>query len=297
MTEKRKTILITGATGNVGRQVVKSLTNIVSERDISIHIIIADRNVEQARKEFQNSHDLGYILFDFSDPGTFEKSMINVDIMFLLRPPQISEVDKYFRQFFDEAKSKGIRKIVFLSVQGADKSKVIPHNKIELLIKEYEFEYIFVRPSYFMQNLTTTLLNEIKTRSTITLPSGSAKFNWIDARDIGKCIAELITSFDNYSNKEITITGEENLDYSAVALYLSKELGREITFRSINPISFYFLKRKQGLSSGFAIVMTILHFLPRLQSEPEITSNIKKITGKEPTKLKEFIEREKAQFM
>jgi hypothetical protein len=43
--------------------------------------------------------------------------------------------------------------------------------------------------------------------------------------------------------------------------------------------------------------MTILHFLPRLQSEPEITSNIKKITGKEPTKLKEFIEREKAQFM
>src|SRR5210317_847214 len=167
MTEKRKTILITGATGNVGRQVVKSLTNIVSERDISIHIIIADRNVEQARKEFQNSHDLGYILFDFSDPGTFEKSMINVDIMFLLRPPQISEVDKYFRQFFDEAKSKGIRKIVFLSVQGADKSKVIPHNKIELLIKEYEFEYIFVRPSYFMQNLTTTLLNEIKTRSTI----------------------------------------------------------------------------------------------------------------------------------
>jgi len=290
-------ILITGATGNVGRQIVRYLSEIKSKRNKQYQVIIADRDIDRAKTTFANVDNLCYRHFDFDDTESFTQSFEGIDIMFLLRPPQISEVDKYFRPLFDEAKSTGIRKIVFLSVQGADKSKVIPHNKIELLIKEYEFDYIFVRPSYFMQNLTTTLLNEIKTKSTITLPSGNAKFNWIDVRDIGNCIAELIMSFDNYSNQAITITGEENLDYSTAASYLSEELGREIKYRSINPISFYFLKRKQGLSSGFAIVMTILHFLPRLQGEPEITDNYHKITGERPTSLIEFIARESHMFV
>lgn len=290
-------ILITGATGNVGRQVVHCLSEINTKKNLQHKVIIADRDTDRAKEAFGNDSNLSFRHFDFDDTKSFSSSFEGIDIMFLLRPPQISEVDKYFRPLFDEAKSKGIRKIVFLSVQGADKSKVIPHNKIELLIKEYGFEYIFVRPSYFMQNLTTTLLNEIKTKSTVTLPSGNAKFNWIDVKNIGNCIAELIVSFDDYSNQAITITGEENLDYSTAASYLSKELGREIKFRSVNPIRFYFLKRKQGMSSGFVVVMTILHFLPRLQGEPEITDNYFKITGEEPTKLKEFISREREMFM
>ncbi len=289
-------ILITGATGNVGRQVVRYLTEINAKRNLQYQVKIADRDIDRAKTTFANVDNLSFRHFDFDDRTSFKESFDGIDIMFLLRPPQISEVDKYFRPLFDEAKSKGIRKIVFLSVQGADKSKVIPHNKIEILIKEYGFEYIFVRPSYFMQNLTTTLLNEIKTNSTITLPSSNAKFNWIDVNNIGRCIAELIVSFDNYSNRVITITGEENLDYSVAASYLSEELGREIKFKSVNPIKFYFLKRKQGISSGFAIVMTILHFLPRLQSEPKITDNYYLITGEKPTSLKEFIPREIVQF-
>lgn len=297
MKDKKLRVLITGATGNVGSQVVKSLTKIVTDRDISIDIIIADRNVEQARKELHNYSNLEYTLFDFSDSSTFEKSMTNIDIMFLLRPPQISDIEKYFVPLFNSAKKVGLKNIIFLSVQGADKSKVIPHNKIEKLIKQYEFDYIFVRPSYFMQNLTTNLLSEIRNNNSITLPSGNAKFNWVDVNDIGLCIAKLILSFEEYSNRPVVITGSENLDYYTAAELLSKTIGREIKFKSVSPFKFYILKTRQGLKSGFAFVMTVLHFLPRLQKEPEITNNIKKITEKEPTKLIEFIEREKNLFL
>ena len=64
-------------------------------------------------------------------------------------------------------------------------------------------------------------------------------------------------------------------------------------FSSINPISFYFKKKKEGFAGGFAMVMTILHFVPRFQNEPEISECYQKLTGRKPTTLREFIEREK----
>lgn len=284
-----KRILITGATGNIGTEVVQYLCAL----DKASEIIVAARNVESAKKKFSNLSRLSFRLFDFEEQDIFDNAFKAIDTLFLLRPPHISEVDKYFQPLLQSAKNNEIEKVVFLSVQGAEKSKVIPHNKIERLIKSIGLKYIFVRPSYFMQNLTTTLLPEIQKNQTITLPSGQAKFNWIDVKNIGEVSAVLIMSFEKYENNSYEITGTENKNFQEVTEILSKTIGTKFNFKSVNPIRFYFKKRKSGIASGFAIVMTILHFLPRLQKEPEISDNFKRFTGKNPTTLKEFINREK----
>lgn len=46
------------------------------------------------------------------------------------------------------------------------------------------------------------------------------------------------------------------------------------------------------MESGFAMVMTLLHFLPRFQNEPFISDNYHRLTGKHPTTLRDFIKRE-----
>jgi len=284
-----KRILITGATGNIGLEVVHYLCELDNESEI----IVAVRNVESAKKKFPRLSSLSFRLFDFEEQNYFDTAFKDIDLLFLLRPPHISEVDKYFYPLLQSAKNNGIEKVVFLSVQGAEKSKVIPHNKIERLIKSIGFKYIFVRPSYFMQNLTTTLLHELQKNHTITLPSGKAKFNWIDVKNIGEVSAVLIESFEKYENKSYEITGAENKNFQEVSEILSETIGTKFNFKSINPISFYFKKRKDRIERGFAIVMTILHFLPRLQKEPEISDNFNRLTGKKPTTLQEFINREK----
>lgn len=291
--KKMNKILITGATGNIGQEMVDYLCKL----DQNSEIIAAVRNVDKAKSKFSNYPNLNFRQFDFEDQDSFNSAFGNIDILFLLRPPHISDVEKYFKPLLQSAQDNGIRKIVFLSVQGAEKSKVIPHNKIERLINSFNFDYIFVRPSYFMQNLTTTLLPEIQKKKTITLPSGKAKFNWIDTKNIGEATARLIQTFEKYKNSAYEITGTENKNFSEVAEIMTEVLGAQITYKSINPISFYFKKRKEGTQSGFAVVMTILHFLPRFQKEPEISDNFKLFTGKEPTLLKEFVERERKHFV
>lgn len=284
-----KRILVTGATGNIGLELVHYL----SELNSDFEILAAVRNIDNAKKTFNNYPNLHYRKFDFENESTFSGAFDQVDILFLLRPPHISDVEEVFRPLLNSAKEYGVNKVVFLSVQGAEKSKVIPHNKIERLVQELGFNFIFVRPSYFMQNLTTTLLPEILTKRSITLPSGKAKFNWIDVKNIGEATAILISKFEKYQNQAHEITGTENKNFGDVVDLITDITGDRIRFNSINPISFYFLKKKEGLNGEFAMVMTILHFLPRLQAEPKISDNYQKLTGKVPTTLQEFIDREK----
>jgi uncharacterized protein YbjT (DUF2867 family) len=284
-----KRILVTGATGNIGFEVIRYLSKIKSDSEI----VAAVRNIDKAREYFKGFPDLHFRNFDFEDDKSYSKAFDQIDILFLLRPPHISDVEKVFRPLLSSVKNNGIGKVVFLSVQGAEKSKVIPHNKIERIIRDTGFDYIFVRPSYFMQNLTTTLLSEIVNHKTISLPSGRAKFNWIDVRNIGEATAILLSQFDNHRNKAYEITGSQNKDFNEVAIRISEITGKRIRFRSINPVSFYLKKKKGGMKSGYAAVMTILHFLPRLQAEPDIADIYQKLTGKVPTTLEEFIEREK----
>lgn len=286
-----KKILVTGATGNIGKVVIHHLLDSSSDIEVTAGL----RDLKKSSK-FEKNARLKFETVDFERAETYENTIAEFDLIFLLRPPQISDIAVFTPVIAAIKKSKSC-KIVFLSVQGAEKSKIIPHNKIERLIKANQLDYIFVRPGYFMQNLTTTLHEEIKNERTITLPSGSGKFNWIDAENIGEVCARLLIQFDTYRNQAIEITGDENLNYHEVVARLNQTLGTSIQYCPVNPFKFYFIKRRQGVQHGFALVMTILHFLPRIQKAPKISNNYEKICGQKPTTLETFFLREKSHFM
>jgi uncharacterized protein YbjT (DUF2867 family) len=285
-------ILITGATGNIGFEVIRFLNEINSPN----RIIAGVRSIEKAKKVFQDYPDLDYTHFDFEDFDTFDNALNGIDTVFLLRPPHISDIDKYFKPLILKIKYKNINQIVLLSVQGAEKSKVIPHNKIELLINENGLNFIFLRPSYFMQNLTTTLIKDIKTKREIILPSGKAKFNWIDIENIGEAGAILLDKFDHYKNQAIEITGLENENFEKVTSLINESIDNPIRYKKVNPLGFFMIKKREGMVKGMIIVMILLHFLPRFQKEPKTSDFYERLTGKKPTDLKTFIEREKKKF-
>lgn len=287
-----KRILITGATGNIGNEVIKYLM----DSNESNRIIAGVRDISKAKKLLKDYQKLDYIHFDFENPETFKNGFKNIDTVFLLRPPHIADIETYFRPLISSLKESQVKEVVFLSVQGAEKSKVIPHNKIEKLIVEYELDYIFLRPSYFMQNLTTTLLSDIKAKRKIILPSGRARFNWIDIENIGEVSVCLLNQFSEYKNQAIEITGYENENFHKVAELINATIPSPIVYDSVNPLKFYRIKKRDGMAKGMILVMIMLHFLPRFQREPKISKFYEQLTGNAPNKLIDFIEREKNKF-
>ena len=222
--------------------------------------------------------------------------MNGIDKIFLLRPPHISDIDECFKPLILKIKENCIEQIVFLSVQGAERSRLIPHNKIERLIYESGLDFVFLRPSYFMQNLTTTLIGDIQTKREIILPSGKAKFNWLDVENIGEAGAILLDKFDDYKGQRIEITGLENENFENVTILINKSIDNPIEYKNVNPFRFYRIKRREGMEKGIIIVMILLHFLPRFQKEPRISDFYQRLTGKKPTDLRTFIDRERKQF-
>lgn len=285
-------ILVTGATGNIGVALIGELLRRAGGNAVYAGV----RSVEKAKRAFPGLEALNYREFDFEDPGTFAGALEGIDLVFLLRPPHISKIGKVFRPLFDAIKAGGVGKVVILSVQGAETSDIIPHRKIEKLALEYGLDWIFARPSYFMQNLTTTLLDDIRKRRTIALPAKDAKFNWIDIGDIAAACAALILEFDERKNQAYVLTGRENLGFAQVVGRINELTGAGIAYLPIGPVRFVFRKLREGMKPGMAFVMCLLHFLPRLQAEPEITDTCRALTGKEPSTIDDFIRRDGAAF-
>jgi len=277
-------VLITGATGNVGTEVIKSLQNIVHQLDIYAGV----RNLNEDRLKLCN-YKVNFSLFDFTDVETYKTTLDGCEILFLLRPPQISEVEKYFKPIIDICKQNGVKHIVFLSVQGVEKSKIIPHHKIEKLIVDSKVSYTFLRPAYFMQNFTTTLHNDLVNKKRIYLPAGNAKFTLVDVRDIGAVSATILTNISEHINKSYELTCNEKLTFSEMAKILSDILGTHIKYISPNLLSFFLTKTQEKTPTMFILVMIMLHYFPRFQKEPETTNSVEKITNRQPTTFEQFI--------
>jgi len=277
-------VLITGATGNVGTEVIKSLHNTNHQLELYAGV----RSLTTDNNKLDN-YKIKFSQFDFTDITTYENALDGCSILFLLRPPQISEVEKYFIPIIDACKDKGVKHIVFLSVQGVEKSKIIPHHKIEKLIVASKIPYTFLRPAYFMQNFTTTLHNDLVNMKRIYLPAGNAKFTLIDVRDIGLVAASVLTNTSQHINKSYELTCKEKLSFSEMAIKISDILQTNIQFISPNLVSFFLTKRKEKTPTMLILVMIMLHYFPRFQKDPEITDWVEKITNKQPTTFEQFI--------
>lgn len=284
-------ILITGASGNVGIEVLSALKKL----DHQIEIFAGVRDTGFDHEKIQQ-FNIKTIKFDFIKIETFLPALKEIDVLFLLRPPQISDVKKYFAPLIDIAKKSSIKHIVFLSVQGVENSKIIPHHKIEKLIVDSKIPYTFLRPAYFMQNFTTTLRNDIINNHKIYLPAGHAKFTVIDVEDIGAVAAKVLTEPQNHMNKRYELTNSETLTFTEMAEKISHGIGKTIQFISPNLLQFFSTKRKENMPTMLILVMIMLHYFPRFQKTPKTTEWVKIITGKEPKSFDEFIFTNKNQF-
>ena len=277
-------VLITGATGNVGIQVIESLRNLSLDLEIFAGLRDIDHDSEKLRK-----YGIKTLKFNFTDPETFSDALSRVDILFLLRPPQLSNVSEYFEPLINMASTCEIKHIVFLSVQGVDNSSIIPHYQIEKLIVESKIPYTFLRPAYFMQNFTTILRKDIIEKKLIFLPAGTAKFTLIDVRDVGAVAATIISDFEAHTNQSYELTSLEKLTFKEMAEKMSSILKITIRYRSPNLINFFITKRSEKLPFSLILVMIMLHFLPRFKKEPQISKWVYILTGREPISFEQFV--------
>lgn len=277
----KKPVLVTGALGNVGAEIIQQLQ---AEKN---PVRAADLRVEKIRERFGASVEA--LPFDFSRPETFAPVFEGVDAMFLMRPPQITDIKKYLFPALEAAQTAGVKHVVFLSLIGIEKSSYVPHYKVEQYLRASHMTWTFLRASFFMQNLNTTHRLEIKEKNEIYVPVGAAKTSFLDVRDIGAVGAVALTQ-PGHANQAYDLTGPEALDYWQAAEILSQVLGRKITYKNPNPLAFLLKTVKRGTPFTFALVMTGLYTATRFGQANSITGEVERITGRKPFSFRQYVE-------
>ena len=271
-------ILVTGATGNVGTQVVN-------------YLLKDGREVIGAKLPHENpatEPGLSWIDFDFTDPDTWGASLDGVSRVFLMRPPHISKIDRDMAPFMRFMKDEGVELVVFMSVQGVEHNKMVPHYVVEQACIEYELPYVFIRPSFFMQNLTTTHLAEIRDERVVFTPTGRGKTNFIDVRDIGELAAKILSE-EGHLNRKYTVTGEKSYSYAEIAEELSSGLDVSIRFVNPGPIRFIARNLRQGRKLAITLVMLFLYSIVKFGKGDITTGDTEAILGRRPRSLQDFI--------
>jgi len=270
-------ILVTGATGNVGTEVVKAL-ELASQETIATVVRQEDLKQFPTKKA---------VVFDFADATTWEPALKGVDRVFLMRPPAISDVKSYLFPFIDLALQKGVKQIVFLSLQGVSFNPLTPHYKVEKYLQRKKAPYTFLRPNFFMQNLSTFYKDDIAQHNEIFLPAGKGRTAFVDVRDIGSAAAEVFTG-PGHINKAYTLSGSESLDYYQIAEILSSVLGRTITYQNPSVNEYVERLRANGLVEEFIRVQKMLYFVVRHNFSSGTKSDIAKLLGREPIAFQQF---------
>lgn len=280
--------MITGATGNVGFEIVKQLS---APADRNTRLRAAVRSINDAAKVIGQRAEL--VEMDYSKPESLSKAINGINKLFLLTPfePNMVELSS---NLISEAKAGTVKHIVKQSVIGADAEPgIIPlrlHRQVEKIIEESGIPFTFLRPNFFMQNFINFFGNTIRNQNSLYLPAGEGKVSFVDVRDIAAVAAKILVENDErHKGKSYNITGPEALSYGDAALILSNGLGKKITYVNISDEDARNGMRAMGLDKWFIDSMIELYEISRKGYASDISSAVEHIIGRKSTSFSQFV--------
>ena len=278
-------VLVTGATGTVGRNVV----SILARSGVAVRAA--------ARRPGQQSRLVEPVSFDFHDPTTFAATFAGVRTAFVVRPPALSRV-RDLVPALRAASVAGVRHVVFLSVQGAGKIPFLPHAGVERWLRASPMAWTFLRPSFFDQNLVAVHAAEIRERGELTVPAGRGRTAFVDAVDVADVAALVLCDPFPHAGRAYTLTGSQALTYTDVAAIMSSELGRPICYTQLGLLRYVSHAHTElGLPGALVVATSIIYTTARLGLAASTTTDTEDLLNRPPTTVEQFVRRERDQFM
>jgi uncharacterized protein YbjT (DUF2867 family) len=273
-------VFVTGATGNVGTGVIEALL----AKGVQVIAGVRDpADVKLLPAGVAIRH------FQFGATATeLENVLEGADRLFLMRPPQIEDVQSQLFPFIDAAGRCGIRQIVFLSLQGVQANRSTPHHAVEKYMRQTDVPYTFLRPNFFMQNFLTSYAEEIRERGRIYVPAGRSYTALIDTRDIGRVAATVFTE-PGHIRKAYTLSGEHSLTYRNIARIMTSVLGRQITYSQPSEKDYLAHLAALGTPQDYIDVQKMIYRIVRFNISALPNRTVQKLTGIPAITFAEFV--------
>jgi uncharacterized protein YbjT (DUF2867 family) len=272
-------ILVTGATGKVGSELVRRL---LAE---GVEVKAGTRDPRQAEEEIGG---VEVVELDYDLTETWDAAVQWADRVFLMPPPFDPRGDDRLVPFLDWAVQSGSRHLVLLSAMGAEAREQMALRRIEHRIERTGVAWTFLRPNIYMQNFARGFLaRQIRRDGEFRLPTGDAAVSFVDGRDVAAVAATVLTRASDFG-RAYTLTGPEALDHAAAARTIAEVAGRPVRYVPVEEDEMRLALLEAGWPADQADTFSRLLAAIREGQRAAVTDDVERLLGRPATPFHRF---------
>lgn len=275
-------VLVTGAAGRVGREVVRLL----SAQRVPVRAAVED----MGRAYGQDWYGAALASFRYNQPAMYPAVFAGVNRLLLVMPPgDVQSQAGEIAALIDYARGAGVEHIVFISTLGTERLHITAQWAVEQHLIRSGVAYTILRSGWFYQNfLTDPLLFEDVRQGLLRLPYGdSVRVNGVDVRDVA---AVAVVAFTQPQHRgQIYALGEQAMCPPEIAEEFSRALGRPIRLVRISEHEAAHVLRARGVDRQVAKWWRIFYQLMQQGAYAECVPDVSRVLGRPAITFGEFV--------
>jgi uncharacterized protein YbjT (DUF2867 family) len=288
---KKAKILVAGAQGQVGRQVVRALR----DREAAVRILV--RNAERKDKL---PAGVEVAVGDFDDAKSLDAALAGIERLFMACSP-IAELPRLEGNVYQAAERAGVELVVKSSILGAD-PEAIPFRAIqgeaERSLAATGLAHVVLQPNYFMQNVVSAA-KTMGSQGVYEDAAWGARLSMTDVRDVGD-VAAVVLSGHGHHGKTYHLTGPEALSGEDVARIASEVTGRVIKAADLDPAEQRRRFASYGVPEWVNAALESLYADYRASGTSgyaaRVTNDVSRLTGRPARSLADLLRENAAAF-
>ncbi len=279
-------IVLTGATGQLGRQVVEELSKKLPSAQIGVSV----RNPEQA--EDLKQRGIRVCKGDFADPGSLTEAFDGAEQVLIVSVNKFGEeAVRQHGNAIQAAKNAGAKRILYTSHQGANPSSAfVPardHAATEALLQSSGVPYVSLRNGFYAESALFQL-GGVKQTGKISLPE-DGPVSWTARADLAEAAVAALTEPGRFDGISPPLTGSHTLDFAEIAKIASEILGRDIIRETVSDEEYRTALISHGLPDVMADALGTLYKAARAREFAVVDPTLERLLRRNPVAMKDVL--------
>ncbi|WP_002634129.1 SDR family oxidoreductase [Myxococcus hansupus] len=243
-------ILVTAATGKLGRLVVSGLLEKVPAKDIAVAVRDPNKASDLAARGVQVRQA------DYSKPETLGPALQGVDTVLLISSSEVGQRTRQHQAVVDAAKKAGVRLLAYTSILHADTSGLalaVEHKATEEAIRASGLPFVFLRNGWYTENYTENLAPALA-HGAIIGSSGEGRVAAATRADYAAAAVAVLTS-KGHENKVYELAGDTAFTATELAAEVSRQSGKSVLYKDLPQADYAGALIGVGVPAPFAEVL------------------------------------------